>query len=127
MILLETSAFVENFREKGRKDIKARVAAALLSGAAVLCEPVLLELWSGAVGKKDSSLLKDFEETLPVLECNQAIWQLSKKYAVLFRSKGLTVTNMDLLIFTIAVYHGASIIAVDRAFAKMRDALKEST
>jgi len=123
VILLETSALIENLRASGRKDIKARVQAAILSTDAALCEPVLLELWAGAIGKKDAKVISAFEDALPTLECDTEVWQLAKKHAREFRAMGLTFSNVDILIFSIAVRHNAHIVAVDKAFAQMREAL----
>jgi predicted nucleic acid-binding protein len=126
VILLESSAFIENLRENGRRDIKGRVKAALLASRAVLCEPVLLELWAGCSGKKEAKALKAFEATLPILACDSLAWQLAKEHTQIFRAQGLTFSNFDILIFSIAFRHGAGIIAVDKAYAKMRDALKKA-
>lgn len=125
MILLETSALIENLRAGGRKDIKARVQAAILSTDAALCEPVLLELWAGAIGRKDAKVIRAFEDALPILECDKEVWRLAKEHARKFRANGLTFLNVDILIFSIAVRHNARIVAVDKAFGQMRQAVIE--
>lgn len=126
MILLESSAYIENLRKNGRRDIKARVQAALLASEAALCEPVLLELRGGCRAGKDSKALQAFESTLPLLPCDEIVWQYAKENARLFRSKGFTFSNFDILIFSIALRHNAGIIAVDKAYLKMRDVLRKS-
>ncbi|MBS0617203.1 MAG: PIN domain-containing protein [Spirochaetes bacterium] len=125
MILLESSAFIENLRFNGRGDIKARVKSALLSSQAVLCEPVLLELWAGCRAGKERQALEVFEETLPILECDATVWSLARQNAKLFRAKGQTFSNFDILIFSLALRHEAGIIAVDKAYAKMRNILRK--
>ncbi len=127
MILLESSAFIENLRENGRRDIKARVKAALLNSKAALCEPVLLELWGGCKAGKEAKVLKAFESTLPMLECDALVWHHARNNARLFRAKGFTFSNFDILIFSIALRHNAGIIAVDKAYAQMRDTLRKAT
>jgi len=126
VILLESSAFIENLRAGGRRDIKARVKAALLASKAVLCEPVMLELWAGCKAGKEAKVLRQFESTLPSLPCDAEAWQLARRNAILFRSRGLTFSNFDILIFSIALRHNAGIIAVDKAYAKMRDAVRKA-
>ena len=126
MILLESSAFIENLRANGRRDIKARVKAAILASRACLCEPVMLELWAGCRAGKEAKALKQFESTLPFLECDTATWRLARENARLFRAKGLTCSNFDILIFSIAVRHNAGLIAVDKIYAKMRDTFRRS-
>lgn len=126
MILLESSAFIENLRKNGRRDIKARVKSALLASKAALCEPVLLELWSGCKAGKEAEVLEAFQATLPILACDALVWKYAKENTRYFRSKGLTLSNFDILIFSIALRHNAGIIAVDKAYAKMRDTLRSA-
>lgn len=125
MILLESSALIESFRKKGRADIRARVQAALLSNAAAVCDPVLLELYAGAAGRKDLDMIGDYEKNLPVLPCDEKVWNLAKTYARLFRDSGKTFSNFDILIFALARRHNAGIIAMDRAFKKMHELVRD--
>jgi len=127
VILLESSALIESFRANARRDIIARVRNAIVTGAAVVCEPVLLELWAGARGAGDKKKIEGISKNLHSLECDAQAWVLAKNNAVLFRAKGITFSNFDILIFSIALRHNASIIAVDKAFAKMRDIVRAST
>lgn len=124
MILLESSALIEAFRKKGRADIRARVQAALLSNAAAICDPVLLELYAGAAGRKELDMISDYEKNLPVLQCDGRVWDLARDYARLFRSNGKTFSNFDILIFALARRHNAGIIAMDRAFKKMYELVR---
>lgn len=124
MILLESSALIESFRKKGRADIRARVQAALLSSVAAVCDPVLLELYAGAAGSKELDLISDYEKNLPILPCDDKAWSLARNYARLFRSKGQTFSNFDILIFALAKRHNAGLIAMDRAFKKMNALLR---
>ena len=124
MILLESSALIESFRKKGRGDIRARVQAALLSNSAAVCDPVLLELYAGAAGRKDIDMIGDYEKHLPVLPCDDKVWKLAREYARLFRSSGKTFSNFDILIFALAKRHNAGIIAMDQAFKKMNELLR---
>jgi len=126
VILLESSALIESFRHTARKDILARVRNAVVTGKAAVCEPVLLELWAGASGTAEKKKLREISDLLPCLACDAEVWQLARENAKLFRSKGLTFSNFDILIFSIALRHGAGIIAVDKAYAKMRDTVRKS-
>ncbi len=124
MILLESSALIESFRKKGRADIRARVQAALLSNVAAVCDPVLLELYAGAAGKKELEMIREYEQNLPVLACDSEVWISAREYARLFRSRGKTFSNFDILIFALVKRHNAGIIAMDRAFRKMHELVK---
>jgi|GEM_PF-2862918 len=125
MILLESSALIESFRRKGRADIRARVQAALLSNAAAVCDPVLLELYAGAAGRKDLDMIGDYEKNLPILPCDDKVWSLAREYARLFRSRGKTFSNFDILIFALARRHQAGLISMDRAFKKMHELVSD--
>ncbi len=124
MILLESSALIEAFRKKGRADIRARVQAALLSNAAAVCDPVLLELYAGAAGRKELDMIGEYEKNLPILPCDDKVWSLARDYARLFRSGGKTFSNFDILIFALAKRHEAGLIAMDRAFRKMHELVR---
>jgi predicted nucleic acid-binding protein len=126
VILLESSALIESFRANARKDILARVRHAITSDVAVVCEPVLLELWAGVRGADEKKKITQLQNILPSLECDAETWLLAKENAALFRSKGLTFSNFDILIFSTALRHNAGIIAVDKAYAKMRDTVRKA-
>lgn len=126
MILLESSALIESFRRSARKDFLARVRNAIVSGRAVVCEPVLLELWAGASGHSEKKKIEEIQSLLPSLECDALAWRIARENAILFRSKGLTFSNFDILIFSIALRHNAGIIAVDKAYANMRDIVSKA-
>ena len=49
---------------KRKKDIRAKVKELLLSGDARIAEPILLELFHGARGKKELDTIKDLSETV---------------------------------------------------------------
>lgn len=127
MILLETSALIETCRKNGRADAKARVESALRSGKAVLCQPVLLELRAGLRHKSEFDQIDGYVEVLPILPITDPVWNLAGERARLFRSAGITVSNIDVLIFATAEHHNANIVTIDRHFAMMRDALRKKT
>lgn len=52
--------------------------------------------------------------------------RLARVIAIFFRSQGLTFSNFDILIFSTALRHNAGLIAVDKAYQKMRDAMRKS-
>lgn len=126
MILLETSALIEALRKNGRADAKARVESALRSGKAAICQPVILEMRAGLKHGREFDLLQEFIEVTTMLPLSDAIWELAGKRARLFREKGVTVSNFDTLIFSVAEHHNADIVTVDRHFGLMRDALKKT-
>jgi len=125
VILLESSALIESFRKNARKDIIARVRNAIINGEAAVCEPILLELWAGASGLSEKKKIQEISETLAILECDAMVWSLARQNAKLFRAKGQTFSNFDILIFSLALRHEAGIIAVDKAYAKMRNIVRK--
>ena len=115
-ILLESSALIEAARKKGRGDIRARVKAAMLSGQAVICEPVLLELMNGARGSKERKYIADLGKTLPMLTCGPDQWSYAITKAKSLRSRGKTTGNFDILIYAIAATHNCDILTIDKGF-----------
>jgi len=124
MILLDTSALIEALREKGQGDIRARVGSALRSGEAVICEPVLLELYQGARGAKEIQMVKEYENVLTQLKCTDQVWKTSFSHAQKLRKKGVTVPNIDILIYSISRFYRADLLSCDGHFTKIIHALE---
>ena len=119
MVLVDTSSWVETLRESGKTDVRDRVVAFVVSGEAVWCDPVRLELWHGARGHEEKRRLEEMDRTLLSLPIDQPVWDLSMNMARRARSGGVTVPPMDLLIAACARRHQADLEAVDRHFQRL--------
>ena len=116
MILVDTSSWIHFLRTSGDAEVRERVRAHLVSGDAAWCPIVRLELWNGACGKKEKTILREFEEILPELPITEAVWQAACKLAQAARSNGLTLPATDILIAACAGAHHARLEHSDSDF-----------
>lgn len=116
MVLIDTSSWVEALRTRGRADVRQRVYVLIQTGEACWCNAVRLELWNGRGGEQEQKKLHDFDEVVPVLPIDGAVWERSFRLAQQARTQGLTVPAMDLLIAACAYYHGVRIESADEHF-----------
>lgn len=119
MVLIDTSAWIEAIRKGGKSEVRDRVHSLLESGESRLSEPVLIELFHGARGSSEISFIKELEESVPILRCNKECFEKSMQVAISSRKKGITVSSMDILIFSIAKQYGASVYSLDKHFIQL--------
>lgn len=114
MILVDTSAWIAFFRNRG--PVAAIVDQTLEDDEAALCGPVLTELRRGFASAVERS------RTMPLLlACHQlpqptSLWEDAGDLGFALARKGFTVKSLDLLIAAYALTHGVPILTVDRDF-----------
>ena len=119
MILVDTSAWVDFFR--GRPPFADAVDAALDSGEAALCGPVLTELRRG-LGPADRRRVLPLLGGCHLLGQPEDLWPSAGDLGALLARGGLTVKTLDLLIATYAIAHGVPVLAADSDFCAMAKA-----
>ena len=87
-VLVDTSAWIEALRRRGRVAQREAVHAVLTEGRAVTCDLVMLELWNGASGTEETRLLADLQRELHCLPIDQPVWEASRNLARRCRSAG---------------------------------------
>ncbi len=119
MILIDTSAWIEYFRATG--SAAAAEVRRLLStepDRVVMCEPVAMEILSGAVDDDKHAKLEQLVNGLPTLKVDDAVDFRSA--AAIYRAArraGQTIRSVnDCLIAAVSIRHGASIIHRDADF-----------
>jgi predicted nucleic acid-binding protein len=125
LVLVDTSSWIHFLRPDGEAVVRTRVEAALESGAARWCPIVRLELWNGAGGERERSVLRDFERRIPELAITPEVWSGAYDLARLCRSAGVTVPATDLLIAACARHHGAALEQADGDFDRIADVLRD--
>jgi len=80
---------------------------------------VRLELWNGARGKQEKTVVRDMEATLTDLPVTDEVWQLAMELAQQARAKGVTVPATDLLVAACARHHGADLEHADSHFEQI--------
>ena len=96
----------------------------LLTGEAVTCSMIMLELWNVAEGDYERLQLQRFAEALTFLDIDDAVWRTSWDLATKCRKSGLTIPSTDLLIISVSLRHNAEVIHSDKHFDMFFDSLK---
>ena len=116
MILVDTSSWIHMLRPSGDPVVRSRVEAALTTGQACWCAPIQLELWNGARGTKERTVLRRFGHLLPDLPVDDVVWTTAFDLARRARARGVTVPAIDLVIAACAIRHGATLESSDSDF-----------
>lgn len=119
MILIDTSAWVEYLRATG--SIAAVEVRRLLSEEAAriaMCEPIAMEILSGALDDNTHTTLERLVNGLPSLNVDDAIdFRAAAGIYRAARRAGETVRSInDCLIAALAIRHGARIVHRDADF-----------
>ncbi|MFT3991279.1 MAG: PIN domain-containing protein [Luteolibacter sp.] len=122
MVLVDTSALVEFFREKGDAYVKLAVRSLFDAYEATLCGPVEMEFLGGArPGERER--IRAWFSVLPYARNDQKIWRKAAGNFSILKSRGLTAPWNDVLIATIAMEKDCRVYAVDKHFETMGDLL----
>ena len=114
MILVDTSAWIAFFRNRG--PVAAVVDHALEDDDVALCGPVFTELRRGFKSTAERS------KTIPLLlACHQlpqptSLWNEAGDLGFALARKGVTGKSLDLLIAAFALTNGVPILTLDRDF-----------
>jgi predicted nucleic acid-binding protein len=116
VILIDTSSWIEALRRTGSESVRTRVRVLVESGAAAWCGMVRLELWAGVGDERERQRLREFEEQIPELEINDAVWKKAFVLAGRCRKSGKTAPASDILIAACAQHHAVRMEAIDTHF-----------
>jgi len=114
LILIDTSAWIAFFRDRG--PVASAVDQALEDDEAALCGPVLAELRRGFPTAAERN------RTIPLLSaCHQLsqpseLWNEAGDLGFVLARKGITVKTLDLLIAAYALSHRIPILTLDSDF-----------
>jgi predicted nucleic acid-binding protein len=120
VILVDTSAWVDFFRGRGR--LCDRVDQALDADEAALCGPVITELRRGLQSTRERTRVLSSLAGCHLLSRPSDLWEEAGDLGFLLRRKGTTVRSLDLLIATYALAHGVPILSDDSDFRLMQRA-----
>ena len=119
MILIDTSAWIEYLRATGSAAaIEVRRLLSTEADQVVMCEPVAMEILSGAVDDDTHMKLEQLVNGLPSLKIDDAVDFRSA--AAIYRAarrSGQTIRSInDCLIAALSMRHGTSIVHRDADF-----------
>jgi len=119
MILVDTSVWIEIFRDKTGNIVNAFQK---IIGAKnyVLSRFNQLELLQGARDQREWELLEDYLSTQYYLEASQDTWPEAARIYFELRRKGFTINSpIDCCIAQISLEHGAFLLHRDQDFEKI--------
>lgn len=122
MVLIDTSSWIHFLRPNGDPEVRARVEAALNTGAARWCPLVRLELWNGAGGEREKRVLRDIGRRVPELAIGAEVWEAACDLARRCREAGVSAPATDLVIAACARHHGATVEHDDGDFDQIASA-----
>ena len=117
MILVDTSAWVDFFRGRGR--FASRVDELIEVDQAALCGPVITEIRRGLRFKGERVRVLPLLEGCHLLAQPPDLWDEAGELGGWLRRRGATVKSLDLLIATYALAHGVPLLAADSDFNLM--------
>jgi len=119
MILVDTSVWIEIFRDTAGNEVKA-FRDRIGSEDCVLSRFNQLELLQGAKDEKEWELLSDYLSTQYYLEAGEDTWQAAARIYFELRRKGVTINSpVDCCIAQIAMEQGATLLHRDKDFEKI--------
>ena len=119
MILIDTSVWIEIFRDKTENIVKT-LQNTIGAKNYVLSRFNQLELLQGARDQKEWELLEDYLSTQYYLEASQDTWPEAARIYFELRRKGFTINSpVDCCIAQIALEHGAFLLHRDKDFEKI--------
>ncbi|MEI8242340.1 MAG: PIN domain-containing protein [bacterium] len=120
MTLIDTSAWIEFLRPRGRPEVKHRVAACLDLGEAAYCGPIEFELLSGA-RESEMPHIREVFRFSACLDFPAACWQRAAQIGRDLRAQGVTIPRDDLFVAAAALHHDVALYACDQHFTLVRD------
>lgn len=116
MTLVDTSSWIHQLRERGDPAVLKRMEFLLMSGQAAWCAIVRLELWAGVRGEAERKVLREYEQVIPDLDINSAVWDEACELASRCRKAGKTAPSGDLIIAACARHHKVALESANAHF-----------
>ena len=119
MILVDTSVWIEIFRDKTGHTATA-FRKKIASENYAITRFNQLELLQGSRNEKEWQLLDDYLTTQYYLEASESTWREAARLYFELRRKGITINSpVDCCIARIALEHGAFLLHRDKDFEKI--------
>ena len=119
MILVDTSVWIEIFKDKSGNIVKAFQKAIGAENYAI-SRFQQLELLQGARDEKEWGLLENYLSSQYYLEASQDTWPEAARIYFELRRKGVTINSpVDCCIAQIALEYGAFLLHCDKDFEKI--------
>jgi predicted nucleic acid-binding protein len=120
MILVDTSAWIDFFRGRGR--FAEAVDQLLESDDVAICGPIVTEIRRGLRSSTDRARVLPLLAACHHLEQPRSLWEEAGDLGTLLGKRGANVKSLDLLIATYALAHTVALLTADTDFARIRRA-----
>ncbi len=117
--LIDTSAWILALRKGISSRVTDEVDRRIADNRAATAGIIILELLSGTRTEREYQELKEDLRALIQLETTSKTWEKASHLAYELKQKGLTVPATDVLIMTVAVENGCSLLHADHHFDLM--------
>jgi predicted nucleic acid-binding protein len=119
MTLVDTSSWIHQLRPQGDPVVRRRVETLLRAGDACWCPIIRVELWIGARGPREKSVLREYERVLPDLDLSPEVWDAACALARAARGAGMTCPAPDIIIAACARHYHCALEAADLHYASL--------
>jgi predicted nucleic acid-binding protein len=116
--LIDSSLWVDYFRARTPRQVKAQVVSYVDDREAVLCEPVRFEILRAALPSERRQIEETFA-TLPLASTPPDLWRQSELLGQQCLAAGTQPLAMDLLIAQICLAHEFEIVTFDKDFGNI--------
>jgi tRNA(fMet)-specific endonuclease VapC len=120
MILVDTSAWIDFFRDKD--PIASAVDHALQDNEVALCGPIETELRRGFANARECNKVLPLLRGCHFLTQPDDLWVAAGELGFALRRRGVTPKTLDLLIAAYALSHSVGLLTSDKAFRLMQTA-----
>lgn len=118
-ILVDSSVWIEYYRRRGPKDVRAAVAQALHEEMVVTTGLVVVDIVQGASTEAGFSTLWDDMTALPWLDAGPTVVEHAARWGFALQRQGRAVPPTDLLIAAVAVEHSCRLWHFDEHFDRI--------
>lgn len=115
-ILPDTCAWIDFFKGN-QTPLAESLEKSFLQREVLTCGVVICELLQGVKKPDEELLVLNALQALPCLEMTRELWIQAGQISASLRKNGHTLPLSDVIIATLAMHHGCSVLTVDRHFA----------
>ncbi len=116
LILIDSSAWIASLSPKGDATARDAVDECLAREVATTTGMIIIEVLRGCRTRKAFVELEARLGLVQRLPVSEFVWQEAARLGFELRKHGVTVPSTDLLIATVAIIHGCTLLHRDRHF-----------
>jgi len=115
-IFADTSAWIVSFKKTGPQKLKDAMKDSIKKNRIVTAPFIILELLQGCRSREEFTSLKTRMESIEACSLKELDWEGIYNLGYTLRRKGLTIPTIDILISSICIQKGFTLLHHDRHF-----------